>query len=464
MIQIGPYRIHVFWLLTAVILLLRAATLGLYPLMDTTEARYGEMARIMVETGNWLTPHLDYNIPFWGKPPLQNWMSAVGIEIFGNNEFAVRFPHFLAGLGILFIVWQFSNSMTGNEKLAQKTVLILSTTLAFIISSGVVMTDTALTLGMTLALYGFYQKILHPDKPIFSHLFFVGISIGLLAKGPLVLVLIALTIAPWALLEYGITGAFKIIFKSLNWFSGFIIVTVLALSWYYLAEQATPGFLKYFIVGEHISRFLDPGWKGDLYGAGHVRPKGMIWLFWLVYALPWSPLLVHDLIKYRSTLLIPGRRSKTLFLLFWMLSPLILFTFASNILIAYVLPGIPAMALLMSELSLYHSRKLMLLFSTSTVVVMVAIIYSLTTPMLESRSDKELLSHRNSPKLAVYYLNHVTYSGKYYTEGKARQTSDFNHQKPFYMVLPLAKISMATMNRCQTINNNKKRILVFCDQ
>ena len=49
----------------------------MYPLFDTTEARYGEIARIMYETQNWVTPQFDYNIPFWGKPPMQTWLSAL---------------------------------------------------------------------------------------------------------------------------------------------------------------------------------------------------------------------------------------------------------------------------------------------------------------------------------------------------------------------------------------------------
>lgn len=92
------------WLLLAFALLLRLISLAAYPLMDTTEARYGEMARLMVETGNWLTPQFDYGVPFWGKPPLFTWMSAYGIELFGLNEFAVRAPHWLAALRRLFLL------------------------------------------------------------------------------------------------------------------------------------------------------------------------------------------------------------------------------------------------------------------------------------------------------------------------------------------------------------------------
>ena len=52
-----------------VILILRVIVLGAYPVMDSTEARYSEIARIMV-TNNWITPQLAPGKPFWGKPPL----------------------------------------------------------------------------------------------------------------------------------------------------------------------------------------------------------------------------------------------------------------------------------------------------------------------------------------------------------------------------------------------------------
>ena len=62
------------------------------PLTDNTEARYAEIARIMSETQNWITLQIDYGIPFWAKPPLSTWASALSISIFGNHEFFVRLP------------------------------------------------------------------------------------------------------------------------------------------------------------------------------------------------------------------------------------------------------------------------------------------------------------------------------------------------------------------------------------
>ncbi|WP_232313035.1 ArnT family glycosyltransferase [Enterovibrio coralii] len=117
-------------------LLVRAISLPLYPLMDTTEARYGEMARIMFETQNWVTPMFDYDVPFWGKPPLFTWLSASGIALFGNTEFAVRMPHLLAGMGILFLVFGFATKAGKHRAEALLATAILSTSAAFIVISG----------------------------------------------------------------------------------------------------------------------------------------------------------------------------------------------------------------------------------------------------------------------------------------------------------------------------------------
>lgn len=80
------------WWVLGSILLLRLVGLGIYPLMDTSEARYAEMARKMVELNDWITPMFDYGVPFWGKPPLSFWTQAASMTVFGVNEFAARFP------------------------------------------------------------------------------------------------------------------------------------------------------------------------------------------------------------------------------------------------------------------------------------------------------------------------------------------------------------------------------------
>ena len=70
---------------------------------------------------------------------------------------------------------------------------------------------------------------------------------------------------------------------------------LLVVPWYVMAEMRTPGFLRYFIIGEHFERFVIANWQGDLYGAGRPRPPGTIWLFGLLAALPWSVIFVAAL-------------------------------------------------------------------------------------------------------------------------------------------------------------------------
>ena len=87
------------WFILSSILLLRLLGLGVYPLMDTSEARYAEMARKMVELSDWVTPMFDYGVPFWGKPPLSFWTQAASMTVFGTNEFAARFPAWFIAQG-----------------------------------------------------------------------------------------------------------------------------------------------------------------------------------------------------------------------------------------------------------------------------------------------------------------------------------------------------------------------------
>ena len=60
---------------------------------------------------------------------------------------------------------------------------------------------------------------------------------------------------------------------------GILITMAIAVPWHILAEIKTPGFLKYYLIGENFDRFVIPGWKGDMYGSAHKQFRGMIWLF-----------------------------------------------------------------------------------------------------------------------------------------------------------------------------------------
>ena len=65
--------------------------LGGTPLLDPDEPVYGQIAREMVKTGQWLTPHLGGR-PWFDKPPLFYWTSAAAMAVLGPTELAARLP------------------------------------------------------------------------------------------------------------------------------------------------------------------------------------------------------------------------------------------------------------------------------------------------------------------------------------------------------------------------------------
>ena len=89
--------------------IVRILTLSAYPLHDTTEARYAEVARLMLAGGDWITPQISAGVPFWGKPPLSFWLTASSFKLFGLNEFAARLPAFLLLLIVVLLVYYLVN-------------------------------------------------------------------------------------------------------------------------------------------------------------------------------------------------------------------------------------------------------------------------------------------------------------------------------------------------------------------
>jgi 4-amino-4-deoxy-L-arabinose transferase-like glycosyltransferase len=99
----------------AALLLIRLLAMWAIPLTDTTEARYAEIARKMLETGNWVTLWHDYGIPFWAKPPLSTWTSAASMGLFGVNPLAARLPALLLSMAVLWLVADAARQRLGRE-------------------------------------------------------------------------------------------------------------------------------------------------------------------------------------------------------------------------------------------------------------------------------------------------------------------------------------------------------------
>jgi 4-amino-4-deoxy-L-arabinose transferase-like glycosyltransferase len=351
-------------ILIGLLLLARLVGMAAAPLMDTTEARYGEISRKMAELNDWITPWFDSGVPYWGKPPLAFWVTALSFKLFGVNEFSARLPHLAISLLVAgLIVWLAARR---NRDTALPTLALMSGSFLFFVSAGAVMTDIELDLGTTLAMAGFWLALegtggpdSKPDQRSVwtaGALFFGGLILGLLAKGPVALVLCGAPLFVWTAYHH----RWSDVWRNLPWIGGGVITLLVAMPWYWIAERHTPGFLEYFLIGEHWHRFVTPGWNGDLYGHAHIFPFGAIWAFAFVDTLPWSILLPLAAWHWRRVSMAKpaeapadpvstDERAWQSYLLIWTITPLLFFTAARNVIFTYVLPGLPAAAIMAGD-------------------------------------------------------------------------------------------------------------------
>lgn len=405
-----------------VVVLARVASLALYPLTDTTEARYGEIGRKMLETGDWITPQWDYGVPFWGKPPLSFWAAAATMAVFGVNEFGARIATLIAALATAALFWRWPHAPAPRGAASMAAALVLLSSVLGFLMMGAVATDVFMTFGMTLSMIAFWNAVSRGAPGGGDRWwFFVGLAVGLLAKGPVAVVMTGIALFLWLLW----TRDWRRMWRQLPWAGGIALTLALALPWYLAAERATPGFLHYFIIGEHWQRFTQPGWTGDLYGGGHERPRGAIWLYAFGSALPWS--IVALVLLRRKPVSAQASRPfpdpQIAYLLCWVLAPLVLFTLARNILESYALPALPAFALIAARLLMEResggAASRVWLLGLVMPVVVAALIASGHERFSDALSQRVLLAPLRDSKLPIVYLYERPFSGQFYSGGRA---------------------------------------------
>jgi 4-amino-4-deoxy-L-arabinose transferase-like glycosyltransferase len=326
---------------------LRVATLGAIPLLDKSEARYAEIGRQMVVTSDWVMPQLEPGQPYWGKPPLHFWATALSLRALGFSEFAARLPSLLGALLVLFAAERMARRLRGPEA-GWLTCLILASSALFFALSAQVALDLTLTACSSAALAGFFlgHGEADPKRARLLHwLGFLALGAGLLAKGPVAIALWAGTLALACVLTRDLRWL-----RGVPWLSGGLIAAAVSLPWFLAAERGHPGFLRYFFIQENLLRFVASDY-GDRYGHGHTLPYGTIWAFALLALMPWSPALLVLFWRGLRTgglarLRLDPERS---FLWAWSLAPLIFFTASRNLVVTYALPALPAIAVLLAD-------------------------------------------------------------------------------------------------------------------
>jgi len=422
-------------MLTLVFLLIcRVLSMSLMPLNDSTEARYAEIAREMAETGQWITPMLDYTTPFLGKPPLSFWLTAGSMKLFGLSEGIVRLSSLVLSILTLVCVGVVYRKQSTTK--AWIAVLALASSVFFFIDAGAVMTDPALIFSTTLAMVAFWQ-VMTKKRAWDSHLYFIALGIGLLAKGPVALVLTVGSVLLWVAFQ----NKWREMYQNIRWGYGILITTAIALPWYILAEIHNPGFLNYFIIGEHFGRYLQSSWQGDKYGYVHAVPQGMIWLYALAGTFPWTPVAIHGFVSNRNKLNQLFSKLKNSawmsYLVAFILFPLMFFSLSKNIIYTYAFPTLAPLALLFAELMAKQLSKEPRLQKTwLTLSALIGIVFLGVTwcffahPEIISKSQKNIVrvweDKKEPSSQHLYYWSQkaAPYSAWFYSRGKVSSLAD----------------------------------------
>ena len=311
--------------------------LGAMPLWEPDEPRYAEVAREMLESGDFVTSRCDY-VRYLKKPPLLFWMTAASFALVGNTEFAARLPSALAGIGSAVVCYVLARSMFGGLAGLFAGGILATSLLQFALAR-VVRFDGPLTLLVSLALLLFWLGHQEPDPRRAGRVFlamYPVLALAMLVKGPVGPGLVGLIVFIYLLATRNLRMIARMQLPL-----GLIIFAAIAAPWFVLAERANPGAARFFLLGENVSRFTTGA-------GGHPAP---VWFYvpvLLVGMFPWTGLLPaaiwHGIRCRRDDE--PRRDNAAILCLTWAAVTVGFFSLSGSKVEAYVLPAWPALAAL----------------------------------------------------------------------------------------------------------------------
>jgi 4-amino-4-deoxy-L-arabinose transferase len=301
---------------------------GLY---ETSEGRYAECAREMIEKGDFLNPTLDYQ-PHWTKPPLTYWTIAAGIKLLGPGEWGIRLYASLAfaltALAVAFIgviLWDKTTGFLAG--------IIYLTSPYPALGASTLTTDMLLTLWETLAVLCYLRSFRtesSQEGEIWIIAMWVCFGLGFLTKGPPALIPL-LPIITWHLWHKPETR--------LSSMKGFLLFAVVGVSWYVYVVVRNPELVSYFLGQEVVDRVA----SSTVHNHEWYKPVTMYLPVLILGAGVWLYFglgtVFQERIVYPRVLWSHLRRGASgSFLFFWLVFPLILFSLVKSRLFLYVLP------------------------------------------------------------------------------------------------------------------------------
>lgn len=328
-----PSRITDWLSLLAVVVFFFAWKLSSFGLIGADEPRYAQVARKMLVRHDLITPTLERS-PWLEKPPLYYWQAMLAYRLFGVSDWAARLPSVFDAFVLVIAVYCFLCRF--RPGFALDAALMVATSAGIVGYARAASMDMPLAATFSIAMLAWYAW-LESGRRGYLATFYAFLAFAMLAKGPVALFLAFVIIAIFAAAQRSVA-----IVRKTFWIPGIVLFCAVALPWYVLVQLRNPQFFHEFIVEHNLARF-----GTNLYH--HPEPFWYYIPVTLLGWVPWTVVTVAALVWAVRQWRRPDGGALGSFLLIWIAVVVIFFSISQSKLPGYVLPAVPAGAILAAQ-------------------------------------------------------------------------------------------------------------------
>ncbi len=360
-----------------------------------SEARYIEIPRQMLASGDWLTPHIN-GVQYFEKPPLFYWMQAIFLGI-SYNEFFGRIATTLVVTLTCLLTYA-----TGRLLYSREAGLLAATALATSVLgyglSRVAMLDAPVTLFLTATISSFIFAQKTRDQKYY-YTMYAAAALAVMTKGLIGIVIPGMVIGAWIAL----TKNWKILLEA-KLVTGTLLFLAITAPWHIAMQLKHPEFFDFYFIHEHFTRFLTNEHK-------RTAPWWFFIAVTLVGSMPWLGIVASGkwqvVRKKKLSEYLPLTTSH--FLLLWILLPLIFFSSSHSKLVPYIFPIFPPLFILIGkQLAAMWPRRERLIKNTMVTMAFICILANFIAPYFDQRTIRplaETLSQKLTPDDMVVAYN-----------------------------------------------------------